>query len=101
MENIKVTPALKPNTLVSRRKAISGTLLLLPLLLADGVSLAEEDPGYDVVAETSVVGTVVRLQEVPGNSVVAGIHLMVTAKGQEIDTYLGPADFLKDFDVTF
>jgi hypothetical protein len=39
--------------------------------------------------------------ESPGHSPLLGVHLKIIVKGQEIDTYLGPTDFIKDMEITF
>lgn len=86
---------------------IAGSLWIAASIAFISVSLArvglgeEAEPRYNPDEETTIGGVVIGTNEVPRHSPVEGIHLLVIAKGQEIDIYLGPSDFIRDFDMTF
>jgi hypothetical protein len=45
--------------------------------------------------------TVIETRHVPDGSPLAGVHLTVNLNSQTIDIYLGPADFLSQFEISF
>jgi hypothetical protein len=61
----------------------------------------DPDPRYDVTTVIDVDATVVESREVPRNNTLRGIHLTVKIESDTMDVYLGPVDYLKDFDITF
>ena len=52
-------------------------------------------PQYNVKSETDFIGTILKVREVPAGEAFAGIHLTIQGKGEPIDVFLGPADFIK------
>jgi hypothetical protein len=52
-------------------------------------------PQYNVKSEIDFVGTIVKVSEVPAGEAFAGIHLTMQSKGDAIEVYLAPADFMK------
>ena len=60
-----------------------------------------EDPRYEVATVIDVDATVMDLREVPRNNPMSGLHLTVKIESETVDVYLGPADYLKDFEITF
>jgi hypothetical protein len=61
----------------------------------------EVEPQYDPATVVHVTGTVIRIYEVPANQPLGGLHLLIGTDTAEIDTYLGPVDFLKEFEIAF
>ena len=64
------------------------------------LKLAEE-PRYDAATVIDVDATVMDVREVPRNNPLGGVHLTVKIESETIDVYLGPADYLKEFEITF
>jgi hypothetical protein len=67
---------------------------------------AEPEPRYDAAASIDMMVIVESQREVPKGSVLAGWHLTVRPESARqgadtIEVFLGPADFIKDFDFTF
>lgn len=60
-----------------------------------------EDPRYDVATVIDVDATVMDLRQVPRNNPLSGLHLTVKIESDTIDVFLGPVDFLKEFEITF
>jgi hypothetical protein len=67
----------------------------------DQLQKTYSEPRYDPAGEIDINGTVVSVREVPRGNPLSGLHLVVSTQSGEIDSYLGPADFVKEFDVTF
>jgi DNA/RNA endonuclease YhcR with UshA esterase domain len=69
----------------------------------DQVQKTESEPRYDRAAEIDITGSVLSVREVARGSPLSGLHLdlVVSTENGKIDSYLGPADFIKEFDVTF
>jgi hypothetical protein len=65
------------------------------------VDKTEPEPRFDPATVIDIMGAVVSVREVPRGSPLSGIHLLVSTENEEIDAYLGPADFLKEFEITF
>ncbi len=61
----------------------------------------EGEPPYDPVTVIHVTGTVIRVHEAPPNNPLGGLHLLIGTDTAEIETYLGPVDFLKQFEISF
>ena len=59
------------------------------------------EPGYDTAKMVDVAATVTEVREVARGSAMAGIHLTVLAGAENLDVYVGPAEFVKVFEVTF
>ena len=87
-------------------------LILAPLLLmaqtgaSGSLSQVELEPRYETAATVDIIVIVVDQKQVAKGSPLNGSHLIVkpeTAKSENdcIDVYLGPADYLKDFEVRF
>jgi len=71
-----------------------------------GQAQAEPEPRYDASSPFDTMTVVVEQREVPRGNPLNGIHLTVRLESakensETIDVYLGPAAYLKDFDVTF
>ena len=73
----------------------------IPLVMGDTAKIEEPEPHYNPTDETTVWGIVLGTQEVSGNSPIEGLYVQVNVKGQEVESYLGPADFIRDFGITF
>ncbi len=79
-------------------KIILGAVMTLAMItpaFGGGKDPAAGVPQYNVKAETDFVGTILKVREVPVGEAFAGIHLTIQAKGDPIDVFLGPADFIK------
>src|ERR1039458_4635676 len=67
---------------------------------------AEPEPRYDSATMVDMMTVVAEMREVPRGSPLTGSHLMVRPESakensETIDVYLGPATYLKDFEVAF
>ncbi|HLM98579.1 MAG TPA: hypothetical protein VK335_04820 [Bryobacteraceae bacterium] len=60
-----------------------------------------DEPRYDPATEVSIVAIVTEVREVPHGSPLSGIHLSVKTESQALDAHLGPAEFVKQFEITF
>ena len=69
--------------------------------ITDKTVKLDEDPRYDVSKVIDVDATVIDIREVPRNNPLTGLHLAVKIESDTIDVFLGPVDFLKDFEITF
>jgi hypothetical protein len=81
-------------------------LLLGLAASSDQTAQAEPEPRYDSATTVDMMTVVADVREVPRGNPLSGSHLMVrldSAKetSETIDVYLGPANYLKDFEVTF
>ncbi len=89
------------------RSTIAGSLWIAASAVTVSMSLATADigegvePPYNSNEETTIGAIIADTKEVRGHSPLEGIHLLVIAKKQEIDIYLGPSDFIKGFEMTF
>jgi hypothetical protein len=61
----------------------------------------DEDPRYNVATVIDVEATVIDLRQVTRNNPLSGLHLTVKIESDTIDVFLGPIDFLKEFEITF
>jgi hypothetical protein len=81
--------------------------LLLGLTPSSGQTApAEPEPRYDSATTVDAMTVVSDLREVPRGNPLSGTHLIVRLESakessETIDVYLGPADYLKDFEVTY
>ena len=76
----------------------SATLLAAALKEADK---SPAEPHYDPASVVDISGTVVSVREVPQGSRLGGLHLLVSTETGEIEAYLGPSEFVKEFEITF
>jgi hypothetical protein len=81
---------------------------LLPGLAASSgqTAQAEPEPRYDAATTVDTMTVVAEVREVPRGNPLNGTHLIVRLESakensETIDVYLGPAAYLKDFEVTF
>jgi len=83
--------------------AVAVLLSALTLRAAPGGTTgAEQEPRYDPASVVDVEATVLEVRDAPQNKTSAkGIFLLVKTERETIDVYVGPADFLKDFDIVF
>ena len=58
-------------------------------------------PSYEVATESTVVVLIADIREVPKTDPLGGVHLTVKSKGDTLDVYVAPAEFVKIFDITF
>jgi len=58
---------------------------------------AELEPSYDVRTVVEVDATVVEIRSVPAHQFFGGVHLLVTVEGAKLDVFLGPHNFVKEF----
>ena len=76
------------------------------VLVAPGVFGASKDPkvpagpSYDSKTEVTVDANIVGVREVTTGAL-QGVFLTVKVKGESMDWYLGPSDFIKLFEVEF
>jgi hypothetical protein len=59
------------------------------------------EPGYDSAKMVDTACTVTEVREVAKGLALAGVHLTVQAGSENLDIYVGPAEFVKVFDITF
>jgi len=64
-------------------------------------SKAEGEPRYDPATVINITGAVTSVREEPPSHPLSGLHLVIKTDAGEIDTYLGPLDFLKEFEISF
>ncbi len=69
--------------------------------ITDKTVKLDEDPRYDVSKVIDVDATVMDIREVPRNNPLGGLHLTVKIESDTVNVFLGPVDFLKDFEITF
>jgi len=69
--------------------------------ITDKTVKLDEEPRYDLSKVIDVDATVIDIREVPRNNPLTGLHLAVKIESDTIDVFLGPVDFLKDFEITF
>jgi hypothetical protein len=88
-------------------KIIASSALAWALILSRGVTpafgggkdAAIDVPQYNIKTEVDFIGAIAKVREVPRGEALAGIHLTIQSKGDAIEVYLGPADFIKLMDV--
>lgn len=69
--------------------------------ITDKAVKVDADPRYDVTTVIDVDATVMDTRVMPRDNILSGVHLTVKIESETIDVYLGPVDFLKEFDITF
>jgi hypothetical protein len=80
-------------------------LLVLAVLLvpraASGGQTSPPEPKYDPATTVEFSAVVLEVREVPRNSPMRGLHFTVENGKESLDVYLGPVEFMKQFDFTF
>lgn len=79
-------------------------LAALPLASArDGSVEVLQEPSYDPSTVIDVMARVAEVRQTPPGRLLSGEHLIVKteSKDLELDVYLGPIEFLKQFEITF
>ena len=76
-------------------------VVLLLAATPNKVAPAEEQPAYDSATMVDVLAVVTDIREVPRGSPLAGIHLILKEESGVLDAYLGPKDFVKQFEINF
>jgi hypothetical protein len=61
----------------------------------------EAAPSYDPATVIDIMGRITDVWEVPAYFPLEGLHLAVKSGSETLDVYVGPADFMKIFGVTF
>lgn len=84
-----------------RLEAVLLSIFAVVLRAADKPAQTQTEPQYDPATVIDAMAAVLEVREVPRNSPLPGIHLLVRLEAEAIDSYLGPADFVKQFDVAF
>ncbi len=79
----------------------SAGLLLACSVFAGGNPKSDPAHSYDVKSETKFDAKVVEVREVSKDQVLPGMHLTISMKGENVDLFVGPKEFVKLFDVTF
>lgn len=72
--------------------------LTLLVLAVDPRTTTEQDPAYDTNTVIEVTATVAEVRTVPAGKLLSGIHLIISADKVTMDVYLGPFEFVKEFD---
>jgi len=84
---------------------IPALLLLLAALLiphaARGGQPPPGEPRYDPATTVEFSGVVTATREVPRGNPMHGLHLTVENGKESFDVYLGPTDFMRQFNFTF
>lgn len=73
----------------------------LAMFLAFGAHSTREiapEPAYDTSSVINEMATVVEQREVPKGEALSGIHLIVKTDSATLEVYLGPTDFVKQFE---
>jgi hypothetical protein len=76
-------------------------VVFLLAAIPNKVAPAEEQPAYDPATMVDVLAVVTDIREIPRGSPLAGIHLILKEESGVLDAYLGPKDFVKQFEITF
>jgi hypothetical protein len=86
-------------------KLLKFAIAPLALLIAPSITAADKaaplDPVYDTATVVTIAGTVTEIREVPTDQPMRGLHLILRADSETLDVYVGPAEFVKIFDVIF
>jgi hypothetical protein len=83
------------------RSEIFVVLLLAGCQASFAIKEVEEEPRYNPATVINVMATVTDIREVPRGNPLTGIHLAVKVESEALEIYLGPADFVKQFEITF
>ena len=76
------------------------TVVLATAAFGGGKDQAPAEPVYDVKTEVQIDAAVSGVKEV-STGALKGVFLSVKSKSETMEIYLGPADFVKMFDVKF
>lgn len=76
------------------------TALLAPRAASAGQPLPAE-PRYDPATTVELEAVITDVRETPRGGAMHGLHLIVDTGKESIDVYLGPAEFMKQFDFNF
>lgn len=76
-------------------------LLLAMLLPANRGSAQSQIPPYDPATAIDFSGTVEDIRDVTDPPPAKGVHLSVRAGDAVFDVFLGPADFVRDFEAAY
>ena len=76
-------------------------ILALGFLLALTAFPRDREPAYDTATVIDVMARVTDVWEVAPFMPLEGVHLTVKSGSETLDVYVGPADFVKIFGVTF
>jgi hypothetical protein len=76
-------------------------ILTLGFLLALTAFPRDREPAYDTATVVDVMGKVTDVWEVAPFMPLEGVHLTIESGSGTLDVYVGPADFVKIFGVTF
>src|ERR1700730_17912181 len=60
----------------------------------------EQEPVYNPATTIDFFATVTEVREVPVGTPLAGLHVVVKAKGSSFDVYVAPADFAQKYRIT-
>lgn len=83
------------------RAVLPGVGVLVAAIAALGqTARTEPEPRYDPGTAISELGTVIEIREVPRDSPLAGLHLLVKTDTETIESYVGPVSFLKELGLT-
>ena len=74
---------------------------VLRAAVTEKTSAIVDEPRYDPATEVSILAIVTEVREVPRGNPLSGIHLSVKTETQVFDAHLGPAEFVKQFEITF
>jgi hypothetical protein len=80
-------------------KHFVGFAIALSVFAADKAKAPE--PGYDVATVVDVKASVTDVRKVSKGEALEGVHLTVKWESQTLNVYVGPAEFVKMFDVSF
>jgi hypothetical protein len=90
-------------------KTFALTLILAAVALPASVSnriipknpILPAEPTYDTATVVDVMGKIIDVWEIAPHMPLQGVHLAVRSGSENLDVYVGPADFVKIFGVTF
>jgi hypothetical protein len=86
--------------MIRTRNSLFTLLLVMPGTFAGGKDPMAPAPAYDTTTEVQFEGVVSEVRQVSSGPL-QGIYLTVKTKSESVDLYLGPAEFIKLFDVQF
>ena len=82
-------------------KTLVGTAIALSMTLLAADKAAPIDPSYNTATVVDLTAKVTEVREVSKDQPLAGVHLILQQASQTLDIYVGPAEFVKVFDVKF
>ena len=80
-------------------KNLIGFAIALSMFAGDKAKAPE--PGYDSATLVDIKATVADVREVSKDQPLSGVHLTLKSDSQTMDVYVGPAEFVKFFDMNF